>query len=282
MKKIFERKGPNNEMTQRKAIVMAAGKGTRMKSDLPKVLFPVLEKPILLYVLDALEGAGIDETIVVVGYRGEMVRDALAGRKNIAFAEQTEQLGTGHAVMCCREFLHGIDGPVFVIAGDSPMLESETAAALFDAYESALADNEPIAAVMGTVHKSDPVGMGRILRDDAGRFVGIVEEKDATDDQRKITEINMSYYVFSASDLLDSLSEIRTNNAQKEYYITDVPAILRAKGKIVKAIPVLKPTECLGVNTVDDVRRVEEAMEQKRGQTFRIRRKPLLERSKKS
>ena len=102
--------------------------------------------------------------------------------------------------------------------------------------------------------------MGRILRDERGEFVGIVEHKDATEAQRRITEINMSYYLFNTRDLLDSLSEIKANNAQKEYYITDVPAILLGKGKKVAAAPVLKPSECLGVNTVDDVRRVEEAI----------------------
>ncbi len=102
--------------------------------------------------------------------------------------------------------------------------------------------------------------MGRILRGENGEFIGIVEHKDATEAQRAITEINMSYYLFNTRDLLDSLSEIKANNAQKEYYITDVPAILLGRGKRVRAVPVLEPSECLGVNTVDDVRRVEEAI----------------------
>lgn len=260
--KEYQGKETMSIMAGRMAIVMAAGKGTRMKSELPKVLYPILGKPILDYVLDALGEAGIARSAVVVGYRAEMVREALAGRKGIEFAEQKDQLGTGHAVMCCREFLESAGGPVFVIAGDSPMLEADTVRALFDAYESAEAAGEPVSAVLGTVHKDDPTGMGRILRDADGGFVGIMEHKDATEEQRKITEINMSYYVFNPKDLLGSLSEIKTNNAQREYYITDVPAILLAKGKRVGAIPVLKPSECLGVNTVDDVRKVEEAMRQ--------------------
>ena len=244
----------------RQAVVLAAGKGTRMKSDLPKVLYPVLGKPIIDYVLDALARAGIERTIVVVGYHGEEVRRALAGRPNIEFAEQTELLGTGHAVMSCRDLLENSADSVFVIAGDSPMLRAETVAEIFRIYEEAAARGEPVSAVLGTVVKDDPAGMGRILRDERGEFVGIVEHKDATDEQRRITEINMSYYLFNTRDLLGSLSEIKANNAQKEYYITDVPAILLSKGKKVRAVPVLKPSECLGVNTVDDVRRVEEAL----------------------
>ncbi|MBQ3388171.1 MAG: NTP transferase domain-containing protein [Thermoguttaceae bacterium] len=251
-------------MEKRQAVVMAAGKGTRMKSDLPKVLYPVFGKPIIDYVLDALEKAGVGRVIVVVGYRGEMVREALAGRKNVEFAVQAEQLGTGHAVMCCRGALENSEGSVFVIAGDSPMLDAETVGELFRIYEADAARGKPVSALLGTVVKEDPAGMGRILRDADGEFIGIIEDKDASDEQKKITEINMSYYLFNTRDLLDSLSEIKANNAQKEYYITDVPAILLGKGKRVKAVPVLKPSECLGVNTVDDVRRVEEAIAARR------------------
>lgn len=244
-------------MSKRTAVVLAAGKGTRMKSELPKVLYPVLGKPIIDYVLDALNEAGVDRKIVVVGYRGEMVREALSARPDVEFAEQTELLGTGHAVMSCRSLLEKQDGPIFIIAGDSPMLNAETVRALFDLYESAAAE-APVSAVLGTAYKENPFGMGRILRDADGNFIGIVEEKDATDEERKITEINMSYYLFNTKDLLDSLSELKTDNAQKEYYITDVPAILLKKGKTVKAVQILKPSESYGVNTVEDVQRIEE------------------------
>ncbi len=244
----------------RRAIVLAAGKGTRMKSELPKVLYPVGGRPIIDYVLDELALAGVDETIVVVGYRADEVRNALAGRKNLFFAEQTEQLGTGHAVMCCRKELEGAEGPVFVIAGDSPMLRHESVASLFQKYDQNERMGEGISALLGTVKKENPFGMGRIVRDENGNFLGIVEEKDATEEQRKITEINMSYYVFNIPDLLSALDQVTTNNAQKEYYITDVPAILRAEGKRVMALNVLSPEECLGVNTVADVAAVEDEM----------------------
>lgn len=231
-----------------------------MKSELPKVVFPILGRPMIDYVLDALEAAGIDEITVVVGFRGDLVRETLAGRKNLRFAEQTEQLGTGHAVMSARASLERFDGPVFVIAGDSPMLQTASVTALFDEYQRRLAQNEPAAAILGTVQKENPFGMGRILRDADGAFLGIVEEKDATEEQRKITEINMSYYVFHAPDLLGALGGLRTDNAQGEYYITDVPTILRSQGKTVLALPVLQQVESLGVNRVEDIAAVENAL----------------------
>ena len=241
----------------KKAVILAAGKGTRMKSDLPKVLFPVCGKPIVERVLEALEAAGVEEFVVVVGYRGDLVRETIKPRPGLRFAEQKELLGTGHAVMSCREELEGFDGPVFVIAGDSPMLQGDTVARLFDEYEK----SGGASCVMGTVIKENPFGMGRILRDEKGDFIGIVEEKDATDEQRKITEINMSYYIFNTPDLLASLGSLRADNAQKEYYITDVPRVLLENGKRILALPVLKDVERLGVNTLDDLKAVEDAIQ---------------------
>ena len=243
------------------AIVMAAGKGKRMKSELPKVLYPVLERPMIEYVLDVLEQAEIDKIIVVVGYRSDLVRNhllamPLAQRRNLEFVEQTEQLGTGHAVMTCHEALKQHTGPVMVVAGDTPMLQVDSIRQLFTAYQS-----EPMpSCVLGTAHKDNPEGLGRILRDESGEFRGIIEEKDASPEQRKLTEVNMSYYVFHTPDLLSALSHLRTDNAQKEYYLTDVPAIMQSQGKRVIALPVLMPIETLGINTVEEAEMVEEAM----------------------
>ena len=235
---------------------MAAGKGTRMKSDLPKVLFPICGRPMIEYVLDALEAAGVSQTVVVVGYRSELVRETLAYRKNLLFAEQTRQLGTGHAVMCCREQLREHIGPVLIVAGDCPMIRVESILALFDGY----ATSPPLACVLGTAHKGNPVGLGRIVRDASGEFVQIVEEKDATEEQKRITEVNMSYYIFHTPELLLALNELKTDNSQGEYYITDAPAVLKSQGKRVVALPVLSPIESLGINTVEEARIVEEAM----------------------
>ncbi len=244
---------------QKIAVVMAAGKGTRMKSDLPKVLFPVCGRPMIEFVLDALEQAGIDRIIAVVGYRSDLVRETLAHRKNLEYAEQTQQLGTGHAVMMCREQLQSHNGPVMVVAGDCPMIQVDSIRTMLQSYTEA----DPPACILGTAHKDDPFGLGRIVRDSHGEFTGIVEEKDATEEQKKITEVNMSYYIFHAPDLLDALTHLKTDNSQGEYYITDAPLVLKKQGKKVLALPVLKPIESLGINTIDELKAVEDAIEGK-------------------
>jgi bifunctional UDP-N-acetylglucosamine pyrophosphorylase/glucosamine-1-phosphate N-acetyltransferase/UDP-N-acetylglucosamine pyrophosphorylase len=237
------------------AIVMAAGQGTRMKSDLPKVLFPVLGRPMIHFVLDALEAGGVRRVIAVVGYRAEDARVELAGRRGVEYALQTERLGTGHAVKMAAPLLAKHDGPVLVVAGDSPLIQSDSVRTLLDYFQK----HQP-ACLLGTLHKANPQGLGRIVRDSAGQFAGIVEEKDATDEQRKITEVNMSTYIFGCRDLLHALDELQPNNKQGEYYLTDCPGILRREGKRVEALPVLKPCEALSINTIDELAQVEAEM----------------------
>jgi bifunctional UDP-N-acetylglucosamine pyrophosphorylase/glucosamine-1-phosphate N-acetyltransferase/UDP-N-acetylglucosamine pyrophosphorylase len=237
------------------AIVLAAGKGTRMRSELPKVLVPVAGRPMVHYVIDALRAAGVDRMVVVVGYRAELVRDELAGVSGVEFAEQSEQLGTGHAVMMCRPQLAEHRGPVVVVAGDSPMLQSASVATLLAEF-----DRRQAACLLGTVRRDDPHGYGRIVRDAAGEFVGVVEEKDATPEQRAIREINVSTYVFDSQELLAALDQLRADNSQREYYITDCPGILLAAGKRVEALPVLQSCEALSINSVDELARVEAEM----------------------
>lgn len=262
-------------ISSRIAVVMAAGKGTRMKSDLPKVLFPLLDRPMVEYVLDALEQAGIERVLLVVGYRSDLMRETLAHRVRahargaspmaVEFVEQTEQLGTGHAVMMCRDALGKYDGPVLVVAGDCPMIRVASIRKMFDAYETRNVDDTGTpGCILGTAFKDDPQGLGRIVRDSDGSFLGIVEEKDATAEQKAITEVNMSYYLFSAPDLLAALDHLKTDNAQGEYYITDAPAVLHDLGKTVLALPVLEPIESLGVNTVEELALVEDAMKKDR------------------
>jgi bifunctional UDP-N-acetylglucosamine pyrophosphorylase / glucosamine-1-phosphate N-acetyltransferase len=234
---------------------MAAGKGTRMKSELPKVLVPVCGRPMIDYVLDALARAGVSRTIVVVGYRAEDVRQALAGRKWVDFALQAEQRGTGHAVMSAREHLAGHDGAVLVVAGDSPLMQSDSLAELLAEFER----SRP-ACILGTGTKDDPAGLGRIVRDAAGRFTGIVEEKDATPLQKQIREVNLSCYIFNCRDLLDALEAIRCDNAQGEYYLTDCPGALLAMGRDVRALNVLKPCEALSINNMDELAAAEAEM----------------------
>src|SRR4051794_11219669 len=174
-------------MDEAVAIVLAAGLGTRMKSDLPKVLIPVLDRPMIEYVLDALATAGIKRTIVVVGHRADDLKQLLAGRPGIEFALQSERKGTGHAVKMAQPLFTGHTGPVIVVAGDSPMLQGSSVKKLLAHFEQ----NEP-ACLLGTLHKENPQGLGRIVRDVDRNFIGIVEEKDATAGQRLITEVNMS------------------------------------------------------------------------------------------
>ena len=237
------------------AVVLAAGKGTRMESDLPKVLMPACGRPIVDYVLDALDRAHVDRVIVVVGYRAELVRQALSGRANVEFVEQTEQLGTGHAVQVCKHLLANHDGPVLVLTGDSPLTQSDSLIQLLDLY-----DTDKPACILGTLVKDDPHGLGRIVRDEKGAFLGIVEEKDASEQQREIQEVNMSTYVFDGPELLPALDELRNDNRQGEFYITDCPGILREAGKDVRALAVLKPCEAMSINNLAQLQDVEEEM----------------------
>jgi bifunctional UDP-N-acetylglucosamine pyrophosphorylase/glucosamine-1-phosphate N-acetyltransferase/UDP-N-acetylglucosamine pyrophosphorylase len=149
-----------------------------------------------------------------------------------------------------------------IVAGDCPMIQADSIRKLFDAYQNEPAEKRP-SCILGTAVKENPAGLGRIVRDVKGEFQGIVEEKDASPEQKKITEVNMSYYVFHTPDLLEALTHLRTDNAQKEYYITDTPAILKSQGKLVVALPVLQPIESLGINTVEEAQIVEEAMKKK-------------------
>lgn len=246
----------DSQLTGPMAIVLAAGKGTRMKSDLPKVLCTACGRPLVAWVLDALRDAGVGRIVVVVGYRSELVRDALADYEGLDFVEQTEQLGTGHAVMVCRKQLEAFDGPIVVVAGDSPMLQSSSIAGLLAEYR-----HGETACLLGTLIHDNPAGLGRIIRDADGAFQAIVEDKDCTDEQREVHEVNMSTYLFDNQRMLAALDSVNRNNKQGEYYITDVPGIMLAEGLEVKALPILKSVEALSVNTVEQLAAVEEAMQ---------------------
>jgi bifunctional UDP-N-acetylglucosamine pyrophosphorylase/glucosamine-1-phosphate N-acetyltransferase/UDP-N-acetylglucosamine pyrophosphorylase len=246
--------------TQPLAILLAAGKGKRMASDLPKVLVPVCGRPMIRYVIDAVRMAGIEQMLLVVGYRSELVREELAGEPGVAFVEQTEQLGTGHAVMMCRERLLGHEGPVLVLAGDSPMVQVSSLQALLREFSS----RQP-ACLLGTATKADPRGLGRIVRDATGGFSAIVEEKDATSAEKAITEVNLSTYLFQAPALFSSLQQLTADNSQGEYYLTDCPGVLKAAGETVLALNVLQPCETLSINTTEELATVEQTMQRMTG-----------------
>lgn len=227
-----------------------------MNSDLPKVVHLACGRPLVSWVVDALRRSGVGRIVVVVGYQAEKVRAILAGQSDVEFVEQTQRLGTGHAVQVCREALAAHDGPVVVVTGDSPLIQADSLRELLAEYHR----SRP-ACLLGTLHKPDPTGLGRIVRDAAGAFTGIVEQKDATETERLITEVNMSTYVFESRELFRALGQLKNENRQGEYYLTDVPGILTKEGRDVRALPVLRPCEALSVNTPDELRMVELEMQ---------------------
>ena len=245
------------------AVIMAAGRGTRMGGDLPKVLFEAAGTPLVRWVLDALAAAGVNDRIVVVGYRAAHVEETLAGRPGVSFALQKEQRGTGDAVAAAaaqieeriRRAPPDARLPVVIVCGDSPMLRPESVVGLLRRFAELDA-----ACLLGTAVTTDPTGLGRIVRDASGRFVGIVEEKDASPEQRRIREVNMSTYVFEARALLHALSRLDNANASGEYYITDCPGMLLSEGRVVDAVACLDQSETLSVNTPEQLAAVAAAL----------------------
>jgi len=245
------------------AVVLAAGKGTRMGSDLPKVLHEAAGKPLVTWVLEALAAAGVDNRIVVVGYGADLVERTLAGMPGVSFALQREQRGTGDAVAAAAPAIRAVIAgdppgsrrPVVIVCGDSPMLRVESVRGLLAEWSARGA-----ACLLGTAVTADPTGLGRIVRDAAGRFKKIVEQKDASAAERAINEVNMSTYVFEAGKLLEALAELRPDNAAGEYYITDCPGMLLQKGCVVDAVACLDASETLSVNTPEQLAAVAAAL----------------------
>lgn len=223
-----------------------------MKSELPKVMHSVCGRPMVEYVLDAARSAGAERLVVVVGYQAELVRDGLAYHRDVEFALQGEQKGTGHAVQMCAEQLANHDGPVLVLAGDTPLLRSQSLAALLIEMQ-----DQKAACVIGTAITQNNFGLGRVVRSSSGEFLRIVEQKDTTPEEAAIHEINTGCYAFDSRLLFQTLTQIRPNNSQGEYYLTDVPAILKSSGHRVIAVPKLTIEEAMGVNTPEQLAEVE-------------------------
>jgi UDP-N-acetylglucosamine diphosphorylase/glucosamine-1-phosphate N-acetyltransferase len=233
------------------AIILAAGKGTRMKSDLPKVVFPVGGRPMVCAVVDACLAAGCGRVIAVVGHKQELVRDALKNY-NVEYAVQDQQLGTGHAVQCAMPVLGSHTGEVFVLCGDGPLIRPATLKTVLERHRSTNA-----AATLATSVIDNPDGYGRVVRDGQGRFKAIVEQKNATTEQLKVREVNPSYYCFDAAELAASLTKVTRNPVSNEYYITDVPELLLKAGKRVEVIEAVPPEDVLSINTPDDLAKVD-------------------------
>ena len=234
------------------AIILAAGKGTRMNSDKAKVLHEVCGRPMASYVIDACRQAGCENIIVVVGHQSQEVREAL-GRyaDNITWVEQTEQLGTGHAVMACCDELAKLSGAVLVLAGDGPLIHGETLAKLLAQH------NDQAACTLATCIMDDPHHHGRIVRDESGELLGIVEYLDADQQQREIKEVNVSLYCFDAEALRQSLPKLSCDNAKSEYYITDLLEIMRSSNLRVQATAAVTPEEARSINTLEELHEIE-------------------------
>lgn len=243
-------------MAQLAAIVLAAGQGSRMKSKYPKVLHPLLGKPLLQYVIDAARGVGAQPIMVVIGFGGDLVKQVIG--EGVDYIWQHEQLGTAHAVKMAKEELSRISGDLLVLYGDTPLLSQPTLAALIETKR-----RQQASAAVLTVELADPGGYGRIIRDDQGNVTGIVEAKDANPSQKGISEVNTGIYCFAVAPLLEALEELSPVNAQGEYYLTDVIKILAAKGQRVIGEKMEAADEVMGPNDREQLAQTESFLKQK-------------------
>ncbi|MBS3906429.1 MAG: NTP transferase domain-containing protein [Syntrophaceae bacterium] len=240
-------------------IILAAGKGTRMKSDLAKVLHPILGLPMLSYPIDlSLNYIKAEKTIVVVGHQADQIKERFQ-TPQINFVLQKEQLGTGHAVLQALPLLQGFTGTVLILCGDVPLVKAETLRSLINAF----LENDSTIAVLTAVVK-DPSGYGRILRGEEGWLEKIVEEKDASEEERLIREINTGIYCVRSTFLIEGLKEIGKENAQGEYYLTDLVEVARKRGLRCSAHMVADPVEVMGINTLADLATATEVLRQEK------------------
>ncbi|MFC1560163.1 NTP transferase domain-containing protein [Candidatus Margulisiibacteriota bacterium] len=240
-------------MSDTAAIILAAGKGIRMNSDLPKVYHSICGKPLIAWVVEAVQKAGSGGNVyVVVGYKAELVKEACE-KYQVNFVEQKEQLGTGHAVMQVGSLLKDLTGTTVVLNGDVPLIKPKTIKDLVAFHEKMGS-----AATVLTADLDDPGAYGRIVRDGSGGLVRIIEKKDAGKDELAVKEINTGTYCFNNQDLFNALPKLKSDNAQKEYYLTDVIGILKSSGRTVCAFKAADATEVLGVNTKEDLLHLEE------------------------
>lgn len=238
------------------AVILAAGKGTRMRSKYPKVLHKVGGKAMLQHVIDAATIAGADEKVVIVGHEAELVEAMVADQGKIAL--QAEQLGTGHAVMQTKDALAGFTGTALILCGDTPLLDGEELKKFCEAHKASGAAATVLTAIM-----DDPFGYGRIVRDAEGNVQGIVEQKDATEEQKAIKEINTGIYCMECPQMFDVLATLTCNNAQGEYYLTDVLEKLNAAGQKVGGVVTADSDMVMGINSRKQLSVAEGVMRQR-------------------
>lgn len=243
------------------ALILAAGKGTRMKSRLPKVLHKVSGKAMVERVLDTVEAVGITQNTLVIGFGGEEVRAYLGARAS--YVVQTEQKGTGHAVKQAKSLLESFDGTLVVLCGDTPLVTEETLQKLLEVHRTSKA-----AATVLTAKMPDPTGYGRLLRDENGRVSRIVEQKDATDEERLVDEVNTGMYAFESAKLWPCLEQLSDDNAQGELYLTDAIGILVGQGEVVSACMTADYEETLGVNSRVQLAEAEQILRTRTNRRF--------------
>lgn len=238
------------------AIILAAGKGTRMKSELPKCAHTIIDKPMVEYVVDTLKELKIKKIVTVVGYNKEVLMECL--KDSVEYAIQDEQLGTAHAVMQARKNIEGMDGITIIAIGDMPFIRRET---LYSLIINHMQEGAKLTVL--SVDHPEPYGYGRVLRDNNNQVVGIVEERDCTKEQSMIREINASVYAVETELLFSALDEIDNNNSQREYYLTDLVKVFNNKGYKVSGYKANDYQELSGINTQNQLADMEEEYQQK-------------------
>jgi len=240
-------------MTNRKrgglaVVILAAGKGTRMKSDLAKVLHPVCGRPMLWHVVALARNLGSEKTVVVTGHQADLIKEAVKGR-NLIYAFQEKQLGTAHAVLQADDALRGFDGDVLILCGDVPLLRPATIEGLLNRHRSSGA-----AITVMTALLDDPGSYGRVVKNEEGEVLKIVEARDASAEEKAIKEINTGIYCAENAFLFEAARKIDNKNAQGEYYLTDIFEIARMERRRTASFIIDNPSEAMGINTPDDLK----------------------------
>lgn len=244
-------------MRKMSSAIMAAGKGTRMKSDLPKVLHKINNRSMVHYVIDLAEKINSEKIVLIIGHKKELVEKECLNRK-VEFAVQVPQLGTGHAMQMTESVFKGYDGDILVLSGDVPLLTQESIDALIDDHQK----HKAIATLL-TADLEDPFGYGRIIRNKDGAVERIAEQKDASENEQNINEINVGIYIFDSKCLFNALKKIKNDNAQGEYYLPDVIPMIIKEGKKVRAVKSQSFDETRGINTIEQLKEAETILNQR-------------------